>query len=251
MSGLVFLDFDKTIISIDAGPQFGQWMFQRRRHATRRHGKAKGAAMRAGMVARLTPYIGWMAVQSALYRARAVRRSTIVRNAYKGLKGVPVGPLEELLAEFVDDYVVPSIYPEVKAEMEEHLRQGRRCIIITTGMRRLVQHCLPHLPSGTDLIGCELEEQDGRLTGGIISGPLYGADKANIVLAYCQANGVDPADCYAYTDHYSDKHMLEAVGHGVCINPRSRLTSLAQREGWRILRPQDPRERREEESIPA
>lgn len=249
MSGLVFLDFDKTIIDIDAGPTFGQWMFDRRRRATHRHGKAKGAAVRASMWARLTPYIGWMSVQAALYKARAVRRSTVVRNAYKGLKGVPVAPLDDLLEEFVDDYVVPSIYPEIRAEMEEHVRQGRRCIIITTGMRRLVEKCLPALPEGTQLIGCELEEKDGRLTGRILSGPLYGADKANIVLTHCQAHGVDPADCHAYTDHYSDKHMLEAVGHGTCINPASRLTRLAEREGWRILRLQDPRGREEEKTI--
>ncbi len=251
MKGLAFLDFDKTIISIDAGPQFGQWMFERRRRATQQHGRAKGAAMRASMMARLTPYLAWMGVQSALYRARAVRRSTIVRNAYKGLRGVPVEPLDDLLQEFVDDYVVPSIFPEILAEMQAHAKAGRRCVIITTGMRRLVEKCLPALPEGTDLIGCELEERHGRLTGGILSGPLYGADKANIVLAYCKAHDVDPADCHAYTDHYSDKHMLEVVGHGTCINPRTRLAALAEQHGWRVLRLKDPRGREEEEAINA
>ncbi len=244
MKGYAFFDFDNTIIHGDAGPMFGAWLFRKRRDdVAKTHRRPVAAARKTAMWARVLPFIGWMSVQSSLYRVGAVRRSTVVLNAYRGLRGVPVEPLDDLLQEFADDHIPDLIFPEVYKEMERHIAAGRECIIITTGMEILVSKCMDFLPDGVQLIGCRLHEKNGRLTGKVISGPLYGADKANIMLAFCQAADVDPADCWAYSDHYSDKHMMEAVGHGVCINPRSKLRSLAQKNGWTIMDLPDPSDR--------
>jgi phosphoserine phosphatase len=82
-------------------------------------------------------------------------------------------------------------------------------------------------------------ERNGRLTGDVL-GPLFGVDKANILDAYARALGISPQDCWAYSDHWSDKHMLEAVGHPVAVHPRIRLQRLAVRNGWEIQRPPAP-----------
>ncbi len=242
MKGFAFFDFDNTIIHGDAGPMFGAWLFRKRRaHMNQKHRRPIAAARKTAMWARVLPFVGWMSVQSGLYTVGAVRRSTVVLNAYRGLKGVPVAPLDDLLREFADEHIPGRIFPEVVEEMQRHIEAGRECIIITTGMEKLVSKCMPYLPDGVQLIGCRLDEKKGRLTGKVLSGPLYGADKANIMLAFCQAADVDPQDCWAYSDHYSDKHMMQAVGHGVCINPRSRLRRLATQRGWKILDLPDPR----------
>ncbi|MCA1819966.1 MAG: HAD hydrolase family protein, partial [Halobacteriales archaeon] len=89
------------------------------------------------------------------------------------------------------------------------------------------------------LIGCRLREREGRLTGRVV-GPLFGVDKANILDAYARALGVPSQECWAYSDHWSDKHMLEAVGHPVAVNPRPRLARLARKSGWTILRALPP-----------
>ena len=242
MKGVAFFDFDNTVIHGDAGPLLGVHLFQRRRDRIqqRNHGAAR-TAKKTALWSRVVPYLAWMGVQSALYKARAVRRSTIVRSAYKGFKGLPVSIMEDALDGFVASEVVPRIYPKILAEMEAHAAAGRTCVIITTGMERLVARCLPYLPKGTRLIGCELEQHDGRLTGRVVQGPLYGADKANIIAAYCEAAGVDPAACHAYSDHYSDHQMLDTVGHAVCVNPARRLRHMAAAKGWRVLDLDDPR----------
>ena len=235
-----FFDFDNTIIHGDAGPLLGIHMFKR--HQGRIDDRSAGAAKTLRKMAtwtRVTPYLSWMAVQAVLYKARARRRSSIVRSAFKGWKGVPVDLLERTLDGFVDEEIAPRIFPEIRKEMEAHAAAGRTCVIVTTGMERLVARALPYLPAGTQLIGCRLEERDGRFTGAV-QGPLYGADKANIITAYCRAADVDPADCWAYSDHYSDHQMLQAVGHGVCVNPASRLEAMAKTQGWQVLRPADP-----------
>jgi phosphoserine phosphatase len=177
-----------------------------------------------------------MALQAGLYKLRARRRSNLVRSAYRGLRGTPTADVYTTMDDFVDHEIPRRIYPEVLARIESHLAQGARVVIITTGMEPLVERCLRHFPPGIEVIGCLLQERAGRLTGRV-DGPLFGVDKANILKAYCKSLGLDPGDCWAYSDHWSDKEMLQAVGHPVTVNPRGRLRSLALKEGWEILEP--------------
>src|SRR5205085_1228655 len=127
--------------------------------------------------------------------------------------------------------LVPRIYPVMRNVVAGHRAAGRRCVVVTTGMELLVREVLDHIDPAVELIGCRLHERAGKLTGRV-DGPLFGLDKANILHAYCRALGIDPAACWAYSDHWSDKQMLEAVGNGVAVNPRGRLRKLARRRGW-------------------
>ncbi len=122
----------------------------------------------------------------------------------------------------------------MRREIEAHHKAGRRCMVITTGMEVLVRPVLDRIDPLIGLIGCRLEARDGKLTGRV-QGPLFGQDKANILHAHCRAVGVRAQDCHAYSDHYSDVHMLDAVGTAVCVNPRGRLRRLAGKRGWRVL----------------
>jgi HAD superfamily hydrolase (TIGR01490 family) len=228
-TGVAFFDFDNTLIHGDAGPLFGRSLVQARLHSRSWLGRLR-------LRARYLPYILWMALQAALYKVRARRRSSLVRSAYRGLKGVPVAQFDGLLEEFVDAEIPRRIYPELRRHVEEHLAAGRRCVIVTTGMEPLVRRALRHLPEGMEVIGCRMLHRKGKLTGRVV-GPLFGVDKANILDAYARAIGVPPADCWAYSDHGSDRQMLEAVGHGVAVNPKGRFRKLARRNGWAVLEP--------------
>lgn len=240
VAGIAFLDFDNTVIHGDIGPLYGNYLIDDRYDKVLRE-RGRRAAWRDQLkvYARYTPYLISLGLQVGLYKARALRRSSLVRTAYKSLKGIPADDYYQHMQDFVDLEIPNRIYPEVRDAMQAHLDAGRQVVIITTGVEELLRRCLPHLPQGVEIIGCRLREKYGKLTGKV-DGPLYGADKANIVQAYCKAAGVNPADCWAYTDHYSDFHMLDAVGHGACINPRKRLEAMAHEKGWQILRPVAP-----------
>lgn len=226
---IAFFDFDNTIIHGDAGPLFGRALYGKRRAKRSRAG-------RAGLFLRYLPYIAGIALQAGLYKVRARRRSNLVRSSYKGLRGVKSPTFYEGMQEFVDEAVAPRIYPEMAQRIRDHAAAGTACVIITTGMEPLVERAARHLPAPVHVIGCILLEKKGRLTGRV-DGPLFGVDKANILKAYCKALDADPGDCWAYSDHWSDKHMLEAVGHAVAVNPRGPLRRLARRRGWEILEP--------------
>lgn len=244
MKGYAFFDFDNTIIEGDAGPLLGIHLFQRRQGRIDKNAKGPlKTVAKTALWTRVTPYLAWMAVQAAMYKVRARRRSSVVQSAYKGFRGLPVAVLDEVLDGFVADEIAPRIHPRIRSEMEAHVAAERTCVIITTGMEKLVARVMPFLPAGTLLIGCELEERDGRYTGRVRQGPLYGQDKANIMRAMCRAAKVDLAECHAYSDHYSDHQMLDVVGHAVCVNPAARLRALAASKKWRVLDLPDPRQK--------
>ena len=229
---IAFFDFDNTIIHGDAGPLFGRALYGQRRSKRKRIG-------RLFLFLRNIPFISAMAMQALLYKLHARRRSSIVRSAYKGLRGLEAPEFYGAMGQFVDEKVAPRIYPDIAARIRRHVDEGTACVIITTGMEPLVDHCVRHLPAPVTVIGCHLIERKGKLTGRV-EGPLFGVDKANILKAYCRALGIDPKACWAYSDHWSDKHMLDAVGHGVAVNPRGPLLRRARLKGWEILEPKAP-----------
>jgi HAD superfamily hydrolase (TIGR01490 family) len=225
---VAFFDFDNTLIHGDAGPLFGRSLFSARLHERKKWGRAK-------LRARYAPYILWMGVQAGLYKLRARRRSSLVRSAYRGLKGIEASEFDPLVDAFVDRRIPGLVYPAMKEIVAGHQAAGRRCVVITTGMEPLVKAAVRHVAPGIEVIGCRLlTGKKGKLNGRVV-GPLFGVDKANILDAYCRAVGVHPRDCWAYSDHFSDKQMLEAVGHGVAVNPKGRFRQLALRHGWEVL----------------
>lgn len=232
-TGVAFFDFDNTLMDGDAGPLFGRDLYAARR-------AKRGPLARAGLFLRYVPYVSGMAMQAGLYKLRARRRSSVVRSAYKGLRNVRTDTFYAAMDEFVDDVLPHRIYPELVQHMRDHLAAGRRCVVVTTGMEPLIERALRHFPAGVEVIGCILRERNGRLTGHV-DGPLFGVDKANILKAYCKALRIDPGDCWAYSDHWSDKEMLEAVGNAVAVNPRGPLLRLAKKNGWTILNPKPAR----------
>jgi HAD superfamily phosphoserine phosphatase-like hydrolase len=231
-TSLAFFDFDNTIIHGDAGPLFGRALYGKRRAESKR-------VARTLLFLRYLPYITGMGLQAGLYKLHARRRSSLVRSSYKGLRGMRANEFYGAMQRFAQESVAARIYPELAERIRRHHADGTRCVIITTGMEPLVERCISNLPVPVHVIGCTLGEKRGRLTG-TVEGPLFGLDKANILKAYCKALGVDPQACWAYSDHWSDKHMLEAVGHAVTVNPRGRLLKMARSQGWEILTPKPP-----------
>jgi hypothetical protein len=63
----------------------------------------------------------------------------------------------------------------------------------------------------------------------------FGAGKVDAIQELARWEGLDLAQCYAYSDSASDLPMMEAVGHPVAVNPDSKLERIAHRRGWPIV----------------
>jgi phosphoserine phosphatase len=84
-------------------------------------------------------------------------------------------------------------------------------------------------------IGTRSEIVDGVYTGALVGPFCYGHGKVEAIRELARWEGLDLAQCYAYSDSASDLPMLEAVGHPVAVNPDQRLERVAGSRGWPVV----------------
>jgi phosphoserine phosphatase len=84
-------------------------------------------------------------------------------------------------------------------------------------------------------IGTRSVVVDGVYTGELDGPFCYGPGKVEAIEQLARWEGLDLAQCYAYSDSASDLPMFEAVGHPVAVNPDGPLTRHARRRGWPIV----------------
>jgi hypothetical protein len=78
-------------------------------------------------------------------------------------------------------------------------------------------------------------DDDGRYTGEMAY-YAYGPNKAVAIREFAEAEGIDLAESYAYSDSASDIPMLEVVGHAVAVNPDRELLKAARERDWEVRR---------------
>jgi phosphoserine phosphatase len=71
-------------------------------------------------------------------------------------------------------------------------------------------------------------------TGRLVGGLLHGEAKAAAVLALAEREGLDLAQCSAYSDSVNDLPMLTLVGHPNAVNPDAQLRAIARERQWPI-----------------
>jgi phosphoserine phosphatase len=68
----------------------------------------------------------------------------------------------------------------------------------------------------------------------VVDPPCYGEGKITWAQRYAGEYHAALSDAYFYTDSYSDRPLLDLVGHPIVVNPDARLKKLAQKRGWPI-----------------
>lgn len=148
---------------------------------------------------------------------------------------------EERLAEHARsfaDAAMPAIYPELLETMEEHRRRGDFLILASASPEIYVREIGAKL--GFDLaLGTPVEF-------GPLLPPLRnhkGAAKVERLRNLLPPGWFDGdriSRCHGYTDSHADLPMLTLCDDATVVNPSPQLESMAEKEGWRIVRPQRP-----------
>lgn len=138
------------------------------------------------------------------------------------------------LNEEVVPKLLAKVRPEAKRLLELHRHAGRATYIISASPQELVGPLASALGM-TGGIGTVSEVVDGVYTGELAGPFCYGEGKVEAILELARWEGLDLAQCYAYSDSASDLPMLEAVGHPVAVNPDTKLARVAHDRGWPIV----------------
>ena len=194
-----------------------------------------------------------------LRRMGLIKRSFVLRAAYHGLQHklgrldygklvafglrniatIPVVNLERIAYENFKDHVKPRLFEGV-VEHFNGLRQRGAAVVLVSSSPEIVIRPLAIYLGCADTLTTPVVYERGRLVG-LGEGPAcYGEGKLYWAERWAEANGIDLADAAAYADNWSDRALLERVGHPVAVHPHRMLKKLALRRGWTIVNPRKP-----------
>lgn len=158
-------------------------------------------------------------------------RGEFLRTFLRRYAGTEEAALRALVAERIGDGLLRRAYPQAIRRVRQHRAAGHRTVLITGTVDLLVT---PLASLFDEVVASRLHTRDGRFSGFLESPPLVGEARAAWLRRYAATTGVELADSYAYGDSYSDRPLLEAVGHPVAVNPDPHLYRHARSRQWPV-----------------
>ena len=146
--------------------------------------------------------------------------------------GWPVETVRAIVAETLDELIDPMVYAEAVALFDEHHAAGRDVVLVSSSGEEVVGPIGDKL--GVDhVVATRMVVDDGKYTGEI-DFYAYGPHKATAIQELAAERGYDLEQCWAYSDSWTDRPMLEVVGNPVAVNPDKALRRHAAEQGWRL-----------------
>ena len=137
--------------------------------------------------------------------------------------------------ELAADVLGPMVQPFARPLIAEHHAAGRLVALATTTPIDVVRPLAQALKFDEVIATQYGERADGTYDGSIAGEFVWGPGKLRAVTNWAEANDVDLADSYAYSDSFYDLPLLSAVGHPHAVNPDPRLLAAAVLRRWPVL----------------
>lgn len=147
--------------------------------------------------------------------------------------GQPVEDITQLAEDAFDDIMSDKVWPGTLDLAQRHLDAGEPVWLVSATPVELAR-TIAHRLGFTGALGTVAEIVDGKYTGVLVGHPLHGVAKAEAVRALAKREGLDLAECWAYSDSANDLPLLTTVGHPVAVNPDGDLRAEARDNGWPI-----------------
>jgi len=223
-----FFDLDKTVIARASMVAFG------------------GAFYREGLISR------WLVLR-ALYGqlvylyigASDARLARMRRSALALTKGWDQAHVRRVVREALTEVIEPIVYDEALQLIRQHQAEGRRVYIVSASPEEIVLPLADFLGVDDAIATRARIDEEGRYSGEL-EFYAYGPLKADAMRELAEAEGIDLAASYAYSDSATDIPMLEVVGHAIAVNPDRALLRVARQREWEVrwfVRPVRLRER--------
>lgn len=216
-SVIAFFDLDGTLIPGSANIPFAK------------------AGFRAGFVS-IPELLGDLrnGVSFVLSGASDDRSAQVRDRILRAVAGHKASEVEALGEGFMPQ-LVASLRPQMAPVLAQHAQHGHLRVVLSASPTEIVSRFAEQ--AGLDLgIGTTAaRDEEGRYTGELTGPFCYREGKAAIMAAFAASEGVELANCYAYSDSVSDLPMLEAVGHPVVVHPEAELRTIAEERGWPII----------------
>ena len=215
MSGAAIFDLDRTLLQGGTGPLLARAMFD------------------LGVVTRKLPgerllYGLFDLVGETLPSIFLARQATLLA------KGRELASFDAA-AEAAAEAIIDVIHPFALTLIEQHRAAGRPVVLATTTPHHLIKP-LADLLGVDHVIATRYSlTEDGRFDGELAGRFVWSRGKLAAVQEWAEAEGIDLAESFAYSDSIYDLPLLSAVGSPAAVNPDPRLALYAVARGWPIV----------------
>jgi HAD superfamily hydrolase (TIGR01490 family) len=211
-----FFDLDKTIIATSSTLALGRAFYNA--GLISRRDIAKGA------YARFVYHLGGVD-EPRMDRMRDGLARTVT--------GWEAEKVRTIIREAFYDLIDPLVYEEAAALIEEHHAAGRAVVLVSSSGEEIVAP-VGEMLGADQVVATRLVVEDGRYTGDL-EFYAFGPFKAEAMHELARQHDWDLAECYAYSDSFTDVPMLAAVGHPFAVNPDRALRREAATREWPVL----------------
>jgi HAD superfamily hydrolase (TIGR01490 family) len=213
-----FFDVDKTLISENSGSLYMKHRYQQGEIGQWELLKGLGAYLR--------------------YKLGLLDIVTWSRDTMQQFKGDSERALAQEARIWMEEKVVPTLYPEALETVRHHLAEGHVVAIVSGATKFVVKPLAEHLGI-KHLLYTRLEVEKGRFTGRVVEPICFEDGKIYWLQQLVEEQNIELAKSYFYTDSITDLPLLDLVGHPVVTNPDPRLYREAVRRRWpvRIFEP--------------
>jgi putative phosphoserine phosphatase / 1-acylglycerol-3-phosphate O-acyltransferase len=157
--------------------------------------------------------------------------SVLLDEAAESLAGTAERDFTELGEVIFDKYLAGAVYPESRALIRAHQRQGHTVVILSSATRYQIEPIAREL-NIEHLLCNHFEVINGEFSGEVREPVVFADGKRQVAADYAGQRGLDLQASFFYSDGYEDLPLLEAVGHPRPLNPDSRLHDVARFRNW-------------------
>lgn len=211
-----FFDVDNTIVKGASLYYFAKGLYRRKFFSTRE--------LIGGMAKQVRFQFGGENMED-IEAARA--------GALAFIKDRRVAEVQNIAEEIWDEYLNERVWPGTRTLAQRHIAAGERVWIVTAAPVEMAEVIARQLGL-TGAMGTVAESRNGVYTGRLVGDLLHRQAKVDAIKALAVREGLDLAQCSAYSDSAHDIPMLSLVGHPCAVNPDRDLRAYAREHGWAI-----------------
>ena len=147
--------------------------------------------------------------------------------------------IASIVRETLDEIISPIVFAEALELFAEHHAAGRRVVIVSSSPSEVVEPLAEYLGADEAIATRAQLDEEGNYSGELAF-YAYGPHKAEAIRAVAARDGLDLAECFAYSDSITDLPMLDLVGNPVPVNADRELARVARERGWEVRTFQRP-----------
>jgi len=171
---------------------------------------------------------------SILYKMNVGNPAKMIYRMLSWMKGLCESDIVHLCEEIYQARIKKTIRPKILESFEMHRSSGAAVVLLSSATSPICEAVNRHLQM--DAIICtHLETLNGVFTGHTLGNLVYGAEKKQRMLHFCNEHEALPENAWYYGDSHTDRYVMEAVGNPVAVSPDKRLKKIAIRRKWPIL----------------